>query len=148
MGCKVVQEPLFPGSRHWYLPNSILDRLQVTIPESILPSQCRNRHHQHVRGVFILSRKPDSGQLLRQFPNPNLGHQIHRPPDSSGKILLWTQIEHPKPNRYYALWITYRHRSGGLVRSSPEDWLGMVGKRSILIYALVNNHDPYMLCPS
>ena len=59
--CKVVREPLSPGGEHWHLSNSILNRLRTTIPESILSSQCRSRHHQHFGGVFILSRKPDGG---------------------------------------------------------------------------------------
>ena len=107
--CEVVREPLSPGGRHWHLPNSILDRLRTTIPESILSGQCRSGCHQHFGGVFILSRKPDSGRLLRQFPDLSLGRRIHRPPDLGGQILPRTQIEHPKSDCHHALWTTYRH---------------------------------------
>ena len=126
--CKVVQEPLSPGGGHWHFSNSILDRLRTTIPESILSYQCRSRRHQHFGGVFILSRKPDSGRLLRQLPDPSLRRWIHGPPDLGGQILSQTQIERPKSDRHYTLWTTCRHSFGGLVRSSLEDRPGAVGK--------------------
>ena len=126
--CEVVREPLSPGGGHWHLLNSILDRLRTTIPESILSSQCKSRRHQHFGGVFILLRKPDSGRLLRQLPDPSLGRQIYGPLDLGGQILPRTQIEHPKSDRHYALQTICRHGSGGLVCSSLEDRPGAVGK--------------------
>ena len=125
-GCQVVWEPLLLGSGHWHLLYSILDQLRATILESILPGQHRSRCYQHFGGVFILSRKPDSGWLLKQFPDPDLRCRIHGPLDPSGKIPLQTQIEHPKSNRYHALWTTHRHWSGGLVCNSPEDQPGTI----------------------
>ena len=86
-----------------------LDRLRTTILESILSGQYRSGRHQHFGGVFVLSRKPDSRQLLRQFPDLSLGHQIHKLLDLGGQILLWTQIERPKSDRHHALRTTCRH---------------------------------------
>ena len=124
----MVRDPFSLGGGHWHLSNLILDRLQTTIPESILSSQCKSGRHQHFGEVFVLSRKLDGGRLLRQLSDPSLGCQIHRPSDLGGQIPLWTQIEHPKSDRHHALWMTCRHGSGGLVRSSLEDRPGAVGK--------------------
>ena len=146
MCCEVVQESLLPGGRHWHLPNLILDWLWITIPESILSGQCRSKCHQHFGGVFILSRKPDSRRLLRQFPNLSLRPQIHRPLDLGGQILLQAQIECPKSDYHHVLQTTCRLWSGGLVCSSPEDRPDAVGKWSVPIYAPVNNCDPCTLC--
>jgi len=107
-------QPSFPGS---VCPVQIVDeaktpfssRLQTTIPESILSSQCRSRRHQHFGGVFILSRKLDGGRLLRQFPDLSLRPQIHRPPDLGGQIPPWTQIECPKSDHHHVLRTTYRY---------------------------------------
>ena len=74
------------------------------------------------------------------------GSMIHGPLDPSGKILPWTQIEHSKSDCHHALWTICRHWSGDLVHSSPEDRPDMVGKWNVSIYALVDDHDPCMLC--
>jgi len=141
----VVQEPLLPGNRHWHLSYSILDWFQTTVLESILSSQHGSGCYQYFGKLFVLSRKPDSGQLLGQFPDLDLGHQIHRPPDPGGKIPQRPQVENLKPNRHYALWTTCRHWSGSLVHSCLEDWPGTVGKWSFSIHASVDNFGPHTL---
>ena len=107
--CKVVREPLLLGGEHRHFSNSILDRLRTTILESVLPGQYRSGCYQYFGGVFILSRKPDGRQLLRQLPDPSLGRRIHGPPNLGGQISSRTQIEHLKSDRHYALRTTCRH---------------------------------------
>ena len=125
---EVVREPLLPGGRHWRFSYLVLGRLRTTLPESILPGQCRSRCYQYFRRVLILSRKPDGGRLPGQFLDLDLRPQIHRPLDPGCQIPLRPQVKYPKPNCHHALWMTRRHQSRSLVCSCSEDRPGLVGK--------------------
>jgi len=100
----------------------------MTVPELVLSGQRGSKYHQYFGRVLVLSKKPDSGQLLGQLPDLSLRHQLHRPLDSSSKILLRTQVEHLKLDCHNALWTTHRHQSRGLVHSSLKDRPSAVGE--------------------
>ena len=70
--CQIVQESLQTESRHWYLSPSNLGWLQPTIPDPVLPGQCRSRHYQFLRGIILPPRESDSRWLLKWFPDLSL----------------------------------------------------------------------------
>ena len=69
----------------------------------------------YYQGNWTVDNYLDSFQILTS----DAGYMD--PLDPSGKILLRSQVEHAKPDRHNALWMTYGHRSGSLVCSCLED---------------------------